>query len=980
MLLMLLVAIVWSANQTRLERQAELTAQSASLAASVSTSLDQYLGAAYALGSTLAQHDAVRSLDPVASQRLFASVLREQPSLVNVVLGDSSARLLATANSNSPAQRRALDFVHEALRDDRPVLSDLFVASTTGMPLVTLAYPVHDERGALTGMLGLALDLPRIQGAFSAIPVPRGSVVTVMDRSGRIIARSRDAARYVGQQGVPASTSAETPSIRDVDGVERLAADAALQRVPWRVSVGIPLAEVRARSLSLWTRNLAIVALIFGAIIVASMLMAISGTRSLEALRTQARRIAAGDLTPPAPLTMPNLELGQLQDAFVTMASSLRQAREAAERQVEQERRLNRTLQSLQQHVVRQERQAAVGQLMHGMAHEMNNPLQAILGTAQLLARRPELSADVREEIALVQSQAVRAREIVRSLSTFNDPQLGSPEPVDLREVVSEVVRMRRAGPTAGDIRVTADSQTSAAVQANFTELVRVVLNLVTNAEQALLEAGTLMPVVRIRLFNAGTCVRVEVADNGPGVPRELEPRLFQPFVTTRGVGHGTGLGLCLSHGIVHSYGGTIGYHRNDLGGATFYFELPAIVTGHHVHDPTPVLRQPAPASFDATVVRTAPHGANTAVWLDCTAFYPTSGGQPHDLGTLADAPVVDVQDDEAGDVMHLIAGVAPESGAAVHGAIDWTRRFDHMQQHTGQHLLSAVIEHLFSIRTVSFHLGSESSTIDLDRELTLVQLARVEHDANAIIWRDSPVSIRFVTAAEAELLPLRKETTRSGTVRLVEIAGVDLSACGGTHVERTGAIGQLALTAWERFKGGQRLEFLCGHRALARFQQLRDVTAASIRQVSVLPGDIPAAIERLQQELKEQKRVNAALHITLAGYQAVTLANDPEPLGEERLVLQVVDADATTLKALAVAIAQRSGHVAVLVSRSTPVLAVAARAVDATSSCQDIIASLATQFGGRGGGKPDLAQCGALRASADDVLAAARVIIGRLT
>ncbi len=387
---------------------------------------------------------------------------------------------------------------------------------------------------------------------------------------------------------------------------------------------------------------------------------------------------------------------------------------------------------------------------------------------------------------------------------------------------------------------------------------------------------------------------------------------------------------------------------------------------------------QPALQAFDAIVVRAEPRGEHTAMWLDHTAFYPTSGGQPHDLGTLAGAPVVDVQDDDEGNVMHLVGAGAPQVGATVHGVIDWTRRFDHMQQHTGQHLLSAVTERLFSARTVSFHLGSESSTIDLDRELTPAQLARVEHEANAVIWRDGPVTIRFVTEEDARRLPLRKESVRAGTLRLVEIEGVDLSACGGTHVERTGAIGQLALNGSERFKGGQRLEFLCGRRALEKFQQLREVTAASIRQLSVLPEELPGAIERLQQELKEQKRASAALQVSLAGYEALTLTHGAEPFNAGHVVLQVVDADAVKLKALASAVAQRPGHVAVLVSRTAPVLAVAARAADATTSCQELIASLAKQFGGRGGGKSDLAQCGGLDASPDDIIAAVRILLGR--
>lgn len=255
---------------------------------------------------------------------------------------------------------------------------------------------------------------------------------------------------------------------------------------------------------------------------------------------------------------------------------------------------MNQALQSLQRHLVRQERQAAVGHLMRGVAHEMNNPLQAILGTAQLLERQPGLSVEAREEIAFVQSQAVRAREIIRSLSRFDAAQVGPPEPVDLREIVVEVLQLRAHDAAASDIRINADSQTSACVSANFTELARVVLNLVTNAEQALTKARTPSAAISIRLFDVGQRVRVEVADNGPGVSCELEPRLFQPFVTTRRVGEGPGLGLSLSHGIIQSYGGTIGYYRNESGGSTFYFELPAVISDHHAQDRTAVLPPPS--------------------------------------------------------------------------------------------------------------------------------------------------------------------------------------------------------------------------------------------------------------------------------------------------------------------------------------------------------------------------------------------------
>ncbi len=175
-------------------------------------------------------------------------------------------------------------------------------------------------------------------------------------------------------------------------------------------------------------------------------------------------------------------------------------------------------------------------------------------------------------------------------------------------------------------------------------------------------------------------------------------------------------------------------------------------------------------------------------------------------------------------------------------GTIDWARRFDHMQQHTGQHVLSAAVDRLFGVRTVSFHLGKDASTIDVARELSRTEIAAAETEANRVIWENRSVSIRFVSAEDAATLPLRKESLREGTLRLVEIDGFDLSACGGTHVERTGSIGVIATGAVERFKGGQRLEFFCGGRALDQFRAMRDTLAGAVRLLSVLPGELPGA------------------------------------------------------------------------------------------------------------------------------------------
>ncbi len=383
--------------------------------------------------------------------------------------------------------------------------------------------------------------------------------------------------------------------------------------------------------------------------------------------------------------------------------------------------------------------------------------------------------------------------------------------------------------------------------------------------------------------------------------------------------------------------------------------------------------------AFDATVERVAQRDGRVVVTLDRTAFYPTSGGQPFDTGQLGGFRVVDVFDEDDGSVAHVVeAGAEVGQGQTVHGEIDWPRRFEHMQQHTGQHVLSAAFAKLCATRTASFHLGADVSTIDLARELPAADLAAAELEANRIVWEDRPVTIRFADAAEAARLPLRKEPARGGTLRLIDVEGFDLSACGGTHVARTGAIGVIAIAGWERFKGGQRIEFLCGGRALRRFRLLRDTVTAGVRLVSVLPGELPGAIERMQAEAKEQQRAIAALHGELARFRADALATDAETVGGYRLVVQTMDADAGGLKSLAMAVIARPGYAVVLASPSRPALVVVARSSDVALAAQEVLATLTAQFGGRGGGKPELAQGGGLDAEPAALLdAARRVVVG---
>lgn len=378
---------------------------------------------------------------------------------------------------------------------------------------------------------------------------------------------------------------------------------------------------------------------------------------------------------------------------------------------------------------------------------------------------------------------------------------------------------------------------------------------------------------------------------------------------------------------------------------------------------------------FDATVTRVEARGIRSAIWLDRTAFYPTSGGQPFDTGSLGGRKVVEVVD-ENDDIVHLVEGAhAARVGDGVRGEIDWDRRFDHMQQHTGQHVLSATIVRRCKAPTLSFHLGHDVCTIDLARELSPEELIAVEDDANRVVGDNRLVAIRYASADEAATLGLRKPSQRQGTLRLIDVDGVDLSACGGTHVRHTGAIGGMVITGWERFKSGQRIAFVCGGRAVRAHRVLRDTVTASVRLLSVLPSELPAAIGRLQSDQRERDRTVDALHRELATFQAASLADAAEPHGSARWVFKAIDTNANGLKALAQAITAKPGLMVVLVSATRPTLLVVARSPELTDACDGLVKSLAAEFGGRGGGRPDFAQAGALAASPDAVLARARAL-----
>jgi alanyl-tRNA synthetase len=356
---------------------------------------------------------------------------------------------------------------------------------------------------------------------------------------------------------------------------------------------------------------------------------------------------------------------------------------------------------------------------------------------------------------------------------------------------------------------------------------------------------------------------------------------------------------------------------------------------------------------FRATVVASADDGRRA--YLDRSAFYPTSGGQPHDLGTLAGIPLTDVVD-EGEQVAHLLA--APLGETSVEGEVDWTRRFDLMQQHTAQHLLSAVFEDQFGWATVSVHFGDTSSTLDLATgSLTGAQAEETEARANALITENRPVEVSFEDAASAT--GLRKATQRAGTLRIVTIAGLDRSACGGTHVRATGEIGALLLRKVERTKGQVRVEFLAGGRAIRRARTDAELLGTLAAGFSAAPEELPALVEGRQEQLQAAQAASRALAEQLAGFQ-VRAAYDAAPpgAGGARWFRMAVGEEQgrDALRPLGQAATALPGAV-LLATLNNPPTVLLASAADSGVDAGALLKPALAEVGGKGGGSARIAQ-----------------------
>jgi len=379
---------------------------------------------------------------------------------------------------------------------------------------------------------------------------------------------------------------------------------------------------------------------------------------------------------------------------------------------------------------------------------------------------------------------------------------------------------------------------------------------------------------------------------------------------------------------------------------------------------------------FKATVINggTDKDGRNYVV-LSNTAFYPTGGGQPHDTGTLNDIEVMDVEkiNDE---IRHYIQGDSSSLAGEVHGQLNWQRRFDHMQQHAGQHILTAAFFELFDALTVSFHLGSEQVTIDIAVDaLTEEQLVAAEARANEIILENRPIETKWITEKELENYSLRKEVAVTGDIRLVIIPDFDYNGCGGTHPTSTGQVSAIKILGTEKMKGNIRVSFVCGHRVLAELAMRKKVLADVARQLSVPETEAASALTKVLTTQKNTEKALVAAKEELLNYEAKALVSSKKRIITAAFTQRTMQ----ELQKLArTVVVEQTDAIVLLVSENEDKLQfVAARGAKVEKSMKDIAAKVLPLVNGKGGGSDQMVQGGGERLiSAEQLLEAMQEVL----
>ena len=375
---------------------------------------------------------------------------------------------------------------------------------------------------------------------------------------------------------------------------------------------------------------------------------------------------------------------------------------------------------------------------------------------------------------------------------------------------------------------------------------------------------------------------------------------------------------------------------------------------------------------FRAKVLKKIKIDNRPAVVLNETAFYPTSGGQPYDKGVIQDVPIVEVveEDDE---IIHILKEELKEKiNSEVVGKIDWKRRFDHMQQHLGQHILSGALMKLWSAETVSFHLGEEVCTLDIAKEkLTEEEAKKVEECANEIIFDNRPVKCYFVEGEEElKRLNLRKVPEKTGKIRIVEVEDFDLSACGGTHCQVTGKVGMIKITKWEKRGEKIRLEFICGRRAWKDYFWKNEVIKNISNKLTIKDSELGEAIDRMLEERKEIWKEMKEFKEKLQEYEAKRLIDESSLRGNRIKIINKVfeENNFQEVRGLVQKIINLDNSVVVLAGikrkgegEGVKILFACSRVLE--YDMNELIREAGKFIEGRGGGTPNFAQAGGKKA-----------------
>jgi len=354
---------------------------------------------------------------------------------------------------------------------------------------------------------------------------------------------------------------------------------------------------------------------------------------------------------------------------------------------------------------------------------------------------------------------------------------------------------------------------------------------------------------------------------------------------------------------------------------------------------------------FKAKVTGREPYKGRPALRLDQTCFYPESGGQPADKGSLNGVEVVDVVEEEE-KILHVLK--KEMTAEQVLGIIDWETRFDHMQQHAGQHILSQSFYALLGAETVSFHLGKVTSTVEIDKqEIKEEDVEKIERLANEIVFRNEEICTYIASKEEIAAVPLRRPPKKEGHIRVVQISDFDYSACGGTHPERTGEIGLIKILKWERIRNHLRFEFVCGHRSLrdysARHRVLREVALL----FTVGESELPSSVQKLFSELKSQKKRLGKVQQKLLRYEALDLIQN----AQGRIIRHVfADRSPDQLRQLALNIINSGSYVVLFgVCFEGRARLIFARSGDLEPDLREVVPEISPIIDGRGGGRPSL-------------------------